>query len=92
MNFGRYSASLNFPIPSNPVYLVEDVEDFNFHTSESLAEFLNGICRAPDDGCYFNVYRIAGDWRSPRLGTDPHVHVENRQLDRVRTGGVDALW
>ena len=89
---------VEFPPTDYPAYLVEDAEGFNLHTSESLAEFIGGVCRVPDnDWCYFNVYRLAGDWRAPRPGTDhmgaiPHVHIENRHLDRVHTGGVDALW
>jgi hypothetical protein len=78
--------------------LVEDAAGFALHSAASITALIAAVRRVHDDDCcYFNTYRLTEDWRPPRPGTDymgaiNHVHLSNWHLDRMRAGGLDALW
>jgi hypothetical protein len=86
---------------SYPLYICEDEREFRFLSEAEVAAELKqyaGDLRREDEGwCYTNVYRISGDWRPKRPGTDymgalPHHHVTNSTLDCVERYGFNSLW
>ena len=54
---------------------------------------IENIHRQSDDGVYFNVYRVDGDFRPNKpgyneMGALPHCHVDNEYLVRFQRAGV----
>jgi len=86
---------------NDPLYVCEDEKGFRFLTeAEAIAElklYAGNLREDDEDWCYTNLYRIAGDWRPKRPGTDemgalPHHHVTNFTLECVEQSGFESLW
>ncbi len=85
---------LEFPINHYPVYLLEVDRNFTYNCETDIIAFVSKLTlQDNEDWCYGNIYYINQDWQSRRAGKDymgmiPHLHLDNKNIFRIRNSGI----